>query len=114
MKLLQGKAAIVTGGTRGIGKAIAHMLLEQGADVMICGRGEETTSASVMELAHKTGGKVRGKAADVSDDEQVSKLFQFADKEFGRLDILINNAGIGVFRSMPELSVEEWKRTMET
>src|SRR5690349_1065657 len=95
---LSGKVALVTGGTRGIGRAIANMLLMEGAAVAICGRRQETVDAAVLDLAAQTAGKVKGKAADVSKHEEVEALFRFVDAEFGRLDVLVNNAGIGVFR----------------
>ena len=114
MQPLKNKVALVTGATRGIGKAIARMLLTEGAHVVLCGRDPKTTADVVLELFHQTGGKVAGQVADVRDCEQVAGLFQLADREFGRLDILVNNAGVGIFRPMPELTLEEWKLSIET
>ena len=114
MQPLKNKVALVTGATRGIGKAIAHMLLTEGAHVVLCGRDPKRTPEVVQELFHQTGGKVAGQVADVRDGEQVAGLFQLADREFGRLDILVNNAGVGIFRPMPELTLEEWKLSIET
>jgi len=105
---------LVTGGTRGIGRAIAKMLLQEGAAVAICGQRQETVDRAVAELAAETAGKVRGKAADVRSHEQVAELFRFVDAEFGALDVLVNNAGIGIFRHVRELSLDEWKYTLET
>jgi 3-oxoacyl-[acyl-carrier protein] reductase len=90
------------------------MLLLEGAAVAICGRRQDDVTQAVAELASETGGKVKGKAADVRKHEDVSELFQFVDAEFGGLDVLVNNAGVGVFRPVTELSIEEWKRTVET
>jgi 3-oxoacyl-[acyl-carrier protein] reductase len=104
---------LVTGGTRGIGRAIAGMLAEEGARVAICGRREDAVDQAVSELT-VTGGKVKGKAADVRSYEQVRELFEFVDSEFGGLDVLINNAGVGVFGSISELSIPEWTETIET
>jgi 3-oxoacyl-[acyl-carrier protein] reductase len=112
--MLKDKVCLVTGGTRGIGRAIAKILLSEGAAVAICGQRQESVDRAVAELAAETAGKVRGKAADVRSDEQVAELFQFVDAELGSLDVLVNNAGVGVFKSVRELSIEEWKRTMET
>jgi 3-oxoacyl-[acyl-carrier protein] reductase len=114
MKPLSQQVCLVTGGTRGIGRAIAKLLLLEGATVAICGQQQETVERAVAELAAETAGKVKGKAADVKSYEQVGELFRFVDAEFGGLDVLVNNAGVGIFRHVRELSIDEWKRTMET
>ncbi len=114
MDPLKGKIAVVTGATRGIGRAIAHMLLEEGCSVAICGRSQDAVDAAVRELSQQTGGKVAGKAADVRKNEEVAELFRFVDREFGALDVLVNNAGVGVFKSVSDLTVEEWKHVIET
>lgn len=90
------------------------MLLREGAAVAICGRSQEAVDAAVRDLAARTGGKVDGKAADVSKQEEVEALFRFIDARFGGLDVLVNNAGVGVFRPVRELSLEEWRLTIET
>lgn len=105
---------MVTGATRGIGRAIAKVLLEEGASVIICGRRQDSVARAVTELRQETGGKVEGKAADVRSNADVSELFRFADEQFGGLDVLVNNAGVGVFRSITELSVQDWQYTIET
>jgi 3-oxoacyl-[acyl-carrier protein] reductase len=108
------KICLVTGATRGIGRAIAKMLLDQGAQVAICGREQSSVEQAVAELHAATGGKVAGKAADVRNHEDISALFQFVDTHFGGLDVLVNNAGVGIFGSVSGLSVENWKLTLET
>ena len=113
-KSLENKLAVVTGGTRGIGRAIAKMLLMEGASVVICGRDHDAVSRSVAQLATETAGKVKGKDADVKDYEQVRALFQFVDRELGGLDILVNNAGVGTFAKTSELSVQDWRTTVDT
>jgi len=65
-------------------------------------------------LSAETAGKVRGKAADVKDHAQVAELFRFIDGEFGALDVLVNNAGVGVFRPIGELSIQDWEYTIGT
>ena len=108
------KICLVTGATKGIGRAIAKTLLEDGFDVAICGRTEGAVNRAVRELHAETGGKVAGKAADVRRHEEVTGLFQFVDRAFGGLDVLVNNAGLGVFRPVSDLSVEDWQLTLET
>jgi NAD(P)-dependent dehydrogenase (short-subunit alcohol dehydrogenase family) len=111
---MKNKICLVTGATRGIGRAIAKMLLEEGAQVAICGRDQSSVDRAVAELHAETGGKVAGKAADVRTHEDIAGLFRYIDTHFGGLDILVNNAGLGVFRSVSELSVEDWQLTLET
>ena len=113
-KPLAGQVILITGGTRGIGRAIAWRLLADGAAVVICGRGKEAVEAVVRELQTEPGGKVAGKAADVTKHEQVQDLFRFVDEQFGRLDVLVNNAGTGVFRPLRDLTLDEWRTTIET
>jgi 3-oxoacyl-[acyl-carrier protein] reductase len=105
---------LVTGGTRGIGRAIAKMLAIEGAKVTICGRRPDAVEQAVNELSTETGGKVKGKAADVTKYEEVGELFRFVDSQFGGLDVLVNNAGIGVLRPVSELSVQDWQQTIDT
>ncbi len=112
---LTNKRALVTGASKGIGFAIAEALLAAGADVIICGRDPGQLKAAVSRLAKGAPGrKVAGHPADVSSSEQVAGLFQFVDRQFGGLDILINNAGFGIFRAAAELSVDEWDRLIGT
>ena len=106
METLSGKIAIVTGGTRGIGRAIAELLLREGASVAICGRTQESTRSAVAELMPL--GKVFGHPADISDATQVSNFFRAVDGELGSLDILVNNAGRGVFRKVGQMTAEDW------
>jgi len=107
-KFLAGKVAVITGGTRGIGRAIAERLLAEGASVAFCGRSAEAVATAAREMAQTTGGSVYGEAADVSKPADVRRLFQSVDNRFGALHVLINNAGVGIFRRLGELSLEEW------
>jgi NAD(P)-dependent dehydrogenase (short-subunit alcohol dehydrogenase family) len=111
-RFLAGKAVLVTGGTRGIGRAIAEALLLEGARVAICGRTGDTSRSAAEDLARATGGDAVGLAADVSRPEEVSGLFTALARRWQGLDILINNAGIGVFRTAGELTPEEWQRVI--
>jgi len=111
MESLSGKAAIVTGGTRGIGRAIAERLLREGASVAICGRTRETVDQAVSAM--QPLGPVFGYPADIRRIEDVRRLFQAADASLGPLDILVNNAGEGVFRKVGEMTPEEWHRNID-
>jgi 3-oxoacyl-[acyl-carrier protein] reductase len=113
-KFLAGKNALVTGGTRGIGLAVAEGLLRTGASVAVCGRSQETVKSAVSQLTNKAKSKVVGKVADVRSNTEVADLFTLIDRELGGLDILVNNAGVGVFKSTAELSVEDWQQTLDT
>jgi len=92
---LHGKVALVTGASRGIGKAIAQALLDEGCAVAICSRNDAALKAAVAELSDKGSDKSRimGIATDVTDYEAVKTFVTRAHKEFGRIDILVNNAG---------------------
>jgi 3-oxoacyl-[acyl-carrier protein] reductase len=115
---LEGRTALVTGGTRGIGYAIAAALSGAGATVAISGRSEPGVLEAVRRLTTllppESKGKVIGKAADVRTNADVEELFTWIDRQASGLDILVNNAGIGLFKSTAELTVEEWQRTLET
>ena len=111
---LAGKVCLVTGGTRGIGLAIARMLLAEGASVAICGKTAANVEKAVVELAAESPSKVKGKVADVSDYEEVRALFRFVDREFGGLDVLVNNAGVGHFAKVSEASPELWAEVLGT
>src|ERR1017187_8616382 len=111
METLAGKLAIVTGGTRGIGRAIAERLLQEGCHVAICGRNQATVDAAVAEM-HQLG-TIVGIAADVTQPSQVEHFFSDVDRQFGGLDILVNNAGEGVFRKVGEMTVDDWRRNID-
>jgi 3-oxoacyl-[acyl-carrier protein] reductase len=111
VRLLEGKYAIVTGGTRGIGRSIAESLLAEGASVAICGRSKESVQSAVEELQSK--GKAIGLAADIGSADSVAALFQFVDQRFPKLDILVNNAGIGIFKPTADLTIDDWHATVD-
>jgi len=112
-KILSGKTALVTGGTRGIGRAVAERLLREGASVAICGRSSETVTRAVKEMTEATGGRVFGEQADVSKPEDVQRLFRSVDQHLGDLRILINNAGLGIFRRVADMSIGEWQQMID-
>jgi 3-oxoacyl-[acyl-carrier protein] reductase len=90
---LKGKVAVVCAASKGLGKASAMGLAAEGANLVICARGEETLNATAREIADATGGKVVPVAADVSQEAECARLIETAQREFGGLDILVNNAG---------------------
>ncbi|HTT62701.1 MAG TPA: SDR family oxidoreductase [Bryobacteraceae bacterium] len=110
---LSGKVAIVTGGTRGIGRAIAERLLREGAAVAVCSRSSENVQAFLRDCQPIGDGRLLAETADVSRLEDVRRFFASVDARFGALDILINNAGIGIFKSVADLTPEEWRRTID-
>jgi len=107
---LKGKTAIVTGGTKGIGRAIAEALLREGLSVCIAARDQDQVDKVVSEL----GDNAYGFACDVRDYEQVEGLFTYTIMELGGLDILVNNAGIGIFQTVEETSAEDFRAVLET
>lgn len=111
METLDGKIAVVTGGTRGIGRAIAERLLQDGCRVAICGRKQASVDRAVAEM-HQMG-EIRGFAADITQNAQVERFFEQVEHEFGGIDILVNNAGEGVFRKVGEMTIEEWHRNID-
>ncbi len=111
---LENKICLVTGGTRGIGRAIAEMLLAEGAVVVVCGRWPDSVTRAVSEMEARWPSKVKGKAADVSDHEDVHALFEFVDRETGGLDVLVNNAGVGLFAKVSRITLEEWDKMIHT
>jgi NAD(P)-dependent dehydrogenase (short-subunit alcohol dehydrogenase family) len=114
-EFLSGRRAVVTGASKGIGLAVARALLSAGANVVICARNGKQLDRALADLAKSAkGGKVAGHTADVSNRDQVAEFFRFADEQLGGLDILINNAGVGVFRAAGELTPEEWDRVIGT
>jgi len=111
-QFLEGKGAIVTGGTRGIGRVIAESLLDAGASVAVCGRSKESVDAAVREMSSR--GPVFGQACDVADHQSVDAFFQFSDDKLQGIDVLVNNAGIGKFRNVSDLTIEEWRSVIDT
>jgi NAD(P)-dependent dehydrogenase (short-subunit alcohol dehydrogenase family) len=111
METLTNKTAIVTGGTRGIGRAIAERLLGDGAAVALCGRSAAGVESAVADL--RPLGRVFGQAVDVTKADQVHSFFQAVDAALGPVDILVNNAGQGVFHKVAEMSLEEWHSNID-
>lgn len=111
---LAGNVAIVTGGTKGIGKAIAEALVKAGVNVAMCGRSEDELHKAVSELNGLDAGQATGTLCDVRNYDDVTRLFDHTVQMFGGVDILVNNAGIGIFTTVEEMSPEDFRAVLET
>ena len=112
MSSLQGKVAIVTGGGRGIGRATAVALAQEGADVAIIARTEPETQETVRQI-ESIGRRVLVCPGDVAKGTDVHRLVQGTLKAFSRIDILVNNAGVAIYKPFAVMSEEEWRQTIE-
>jgi NAD(P)-dependent dehydrogenase (short-subunit alcohol dehydrogenase family) len=110
----KGKAAIVTGGTRGIGRAIAEALAHEGMNVCVGARSLDEVKQTVRELESVGDVSATGAACDVRVYEECEALVAHAVEEFGGVDVLVNNAGIGLFKPVEEMSPEEFRAVLET
>jgi NAD(P)-dependent dehydrogenase (short-subunit alcohol dehydrogenase family) len=108
--MLDGKVALVTGGSRGIGFAIAQALTSEHASVVITG----TDESRVKEAGAQLGRNAIGIRADVRDYASVESAFKNAVDRFGGLDILVNNAGVGIFKTVADMTLDEWNRLIGT
>ena len=111
---LQNKVALVTGGTKGIGYAIAKALLDAGVSVVITSRHNDEVRRAVEKLKQTAGNRVAGLACDVREYAQVDSLIRSTHEHFGSLDILINNAGIGLFGKVEEMDPVDFRAVIET
>jgi len=111
---LDGRVAIVTGGSQGLGKAMANALAEAGARLVIASRTEENALATAQELRTSFGHECRGYSCDVSKPEQVGSLVTRVIADFGQIDILINCAGINIRGPIEELSLETFRKVQDT
>lgn len=111
---LKNKIAIVTGGTKGIGRGIAEALLREGGSVCISARHQNEVDEAVLRLNEMNSGRATGFVCDVRVFEQVKALIDHTVRELGGLDILINNAGIGMFATVEETSPEDFRAVLET
>jgi NAD(P)-dependent dehydrogenase (short-subunit alcohol dehydrogenase family) len=112
-RVLAGKAALITGGNRGIGKAIALRLASLGADIAICGRDEQALWNTADELATH-GVRVHAERADVTRSAEVALLVEQTEAALGGISILVNNAGMGLFGPLQEKTEQEWDTLMST
>ncbi len=108
---LEGKVAIVTGASRGIGRSIALTLARNGASLSLAARSEAALQAVQSEI-EALGGRAASFPTDVSSEPEVGRLVHRTVERFGRLDILVNNAGIGILGPLAEMTTEQWDRIM--
>jgi 3-oxoacyl-[acyl-carrier protein] reductase len=111
---IRGRAAIVTGASRGIGRETARQFLEEGVRVMACGRNAETLERACAQLREKTGGEIHGVVADMTKEADIARLVESAKQRFGAVDILVNNAGqmySGRFAVMTDAGLKEQLET---
>src|SRR5713101_3897281 len=111
---LDGRVALITGGNRGLGFAMARALAEAGADIVVTSRQKERALESAANLAETTGRHTLGLAVDVTDAEQIESMVHSVIKEFGRIDILVNNSGINVRKPVEELDEASWDLVQNT
>ncbi len=109
---LDGKVALITGGTKGLGRSMADGLASAGADVVICSRNGEEAESEASLLGESTGRKTLGLRCDVTEPEEVGALVEATVSQMGRLDILVNNAGINIRNPIEDLSLEEFEEVM--
>jgi NAD(P)-dependent dehydrogenase (short-subunit alcohol dehydrogenase family) len=105
---LHGRVALVTGGSKGIGKASALGLAREGADVAICARGQELLERVAAEMAQQTGRSILPIVADLNREEDAQRFVHTAARHFGRLDILVNCAGSSPGGTLQHLSEQDW------
>ncbi|MEX2527774.1 MAG: SDR family oxidoreductase [Gemmatimonadota bacterium] len=112
--MLDGKVAVVTGSTKGIGLAVAKALMDAGASVAVSSGTAANVAAVVEELAPGGRDRVVGVPCDVRSSDDCRKLMERTVAEFGRLDILVNNAGLGRFASIREMDPADWQVQIDT
>ncbi|MDP7232848.1 MAG: glucose 1-dehydrogenase [Alphaproteobacteria bacterium] len=110
---LSGKVALVTGGNGGIGLGMAQGLANAGAAILVAGRNDEKNAAAVATLV-ESGSDAAAATADVTDETAVAAMVEAALSRWGRLNILVNNAGINIRKEPQELSLDEWRSVLDT
>jgi NAD(P)-dependent dehydrogenase (short-subunit alcohol dehydrogenase family) len=111
---LTGRAAVVTGGSRGIGKAIARALVGEGMNVALCARDGAAAERAAEELTRRGPGRAIAGACDVADYYAAAAFVSRAAGDLGRLDVLVNNAGVGTFASVADMDPAEFRRVIDT
>src|SRR5438105_11917958 len=111
---LDGRVALITGGNRGLGFAMAKALAEAGADVVLTSRKSEKAQESAAAIAAATGRRALGLTVDVTDAQQVEAMVQSSIQAFGRIDILVNNAGVNIRKPIEEFDEASWNLVQNT
>ena len=111
---LANKVALVTGGSKGIGLAVAEEILERGGSVAICARNAAEVQAVGKQLEERFPKRVLAMRCDVRRENEVEATFAAVDERFGGIDVLINNAGVGFFKNLEKMTLEEWNTIIET
>ncbi|VAW14473.1 3-oxoacyl-[acyl-carrier protein] reductase [hydrothermal vent metagenome] len=109
---LAGKVALITGGSTGIGAAIADAFAQKGANIAIVGRNEKAATDKAAALAD-AGGKARAFACDVARNDEVAAMVAAVHAAFGRIDILVNNAGVATLAPAEDLDLDDWQKTLD-
>ena len=113
MERLDGKVAVITGASSGIGEATAEALAKEGCAVVVAARREERLDDLIERINGKNGGKALSVSCDVTDEEQAHDLIQRSKDEFGRVDILVNNAGVMQLSNVQKGLSDEWRTMFE-
>jgi NAD(P)-dependent dehydrogenase (short-subunit alcohol dehydrogenase family) len=108
------RVAIVTGGSRGIGRAVAQGLLKAGWRVYLCSRAPKSIERALKELRRTWDAAVAGRAVDVRRQEEVDAFVADVQEQEGRIDALVNNAGLGTFAAVDQLTGEQWREVLDT
>jgi NADP-dependent 3-hydroxy acid dehydrogenase YdfG len=109
---VKGKGVVVTGGTTGLGRAIAMLLVARGANVLIFGRHQKELDAAIADIKRVGGGSVYGMVADSSKPDDVKGVFASADRDLRKVDIVINNAALAA-KSILDMDIDEWKQVLD-
>ena len=110
---LSGRVALVTGGSRGLGKAMARLFAEAGADVALCSRNEDQLKAAAADVRHGTAARVEYFVTDMTRRDQVKRLADTVVQRLGKVDILVNNAGTNIPQAIDQIEDETWDHLVE-